>query len=457
VDGRHIKFDIYEYELEITEVLVRNWRDSLMSTSESGLAQSRRGKVLCALVFLFGIAFGIQPSIFAQDVLEEGQVRVVKWNHRGDKLAVAYDNGHIQIVEATTRGSAPLSLQTDGGTVLSLAWSPDDRYLASGSASPDHTLSLWNTQTAERAFDYSGFGISILKVAWSPDGNHVIAVTAEGLTSEGNAVIVNPWTQEVTLHSFGVVSDIQWSPDNTKVVFATIGGISVRDATNLQPIFSSSIGENRLRSNLQHQLITVAWSPDGNYLAGGLGDGQIYVWTLNNTQPIATFVGHDYQGGDRFLGWIHALDFDESSRYLTSASGDGTLRTWDLQTKTLVGEERIDANYAADFSRYGGQLAIGLAPHSIGGMPSQAADPAYIVTVLADGEVQVIIPQVSLERIHAIAQGCISSAAQRNITFANDESQLPDFIAQLDALTDEQIPPGCRADLLAIVEAIEAE
>jgi len=39
-------------------------------------------------------------------------------------------------------------------------------------------------------------------------------------------------------------------------------------------------------------------------------------------------------------------------------------------------------------------------------------------------------------------------------TFASDNSQLPDFVAQLDTLTDEQIPAGCRADLLAIVEAL---
>lgn len=37
---------------------------------------------------------------------------------------------------------------------------------------------------------------------------------------------------------------------------------------------------------------------------------------------------------------------------------------------------------------------------------------------------------------------------------AESAAQLAEFVAQVEMLTDEQIPAGCRADVLAIADAL---
>jgi hypothetical protein len=43
------------------------------------------------------------------------------------------------------------------------------------------------------------------------------------------------------------------------------------------------------------------------------------------------------------------------------------------------------------------------------------------------------------------------------LTESPSVAALPDYIAQIKALTAEQIPPGCAADLVAIAEALIAQ
>jgi len=60
---------------------------------------------------------------------------------------------------------------TDG--VLALAFSPDNKILASGSA--DQTIILWDTAKAEKIAALEGSSSAILSLAFSPDGNWLLA------------------------------------------------------------------------------------------------------------------------------------------------------------------------------------------------------------------------------------------------------------------------------------------
>jgi WD40 repeat protein len=68
-------------------------------------------------------------------------------------------------------------------------------------------------------------------------------------------------------------------------------------------------------------LASVSFSPDGEFVAAGCGDGTVRVWQAATGEPTATLQGH--------TDAVRSVVFEESGRHLYSA-GDRTLRGWHL-------------------------------------------------------------------------------------------------------------------------------
>jgi glucose repression regulatory protein TUP1 len=59
---------------------------------------------------------------------------------------------------------------------------------------------------------------------------------------------------------------------------------------------------------------SVAWSPDGQWLAAGTEDKTVKVWNVATGQRKPDFMGHEMD--------IYAVDYSKDGRYLVSGSGD---------------------------------------------------------------------------------------------------------------------------------------
>jgi WD40 repeat protein len=55
--------------------------------------------------------------------------------------------------------------------VQALAWSPNGKYLASGSW--DSTVQVWEAASGRRLFTYRGHDNLVSALAWSPDGKRI--------------------------------------------------------------------------------------------------------------------------------------------------------------------------------------------------------------------------------------------------------------------------------------------
>lgn len=91
-------------------------------------------------------------------------------------LRIVYQPQAIFRIRPVNRCSATIAGHTEA--VLSVAFSPDSRQLASGSG--DTNVRLWDLNTQTPLFTCAGHKNWVLYVAWSADGNHLVSGSKTG-------------------------------------------------------------------------------------------------------------------------------------------------------------------------------------------------------------------------------------------------------------------------------------
>lgn len=121
--------------------------------------------------------------------------------------------------------------------------------------------------------------------------------------------------------------------------------------------------ETLLQQGHELAVISVATSPDSNYVATGSRDKSAKLWEVNTGREVRSFLGHDFS--------VTALGFTGDGKMLVTGSNDKTVKLWDVNS----GEElaSIVVNYRV--------TAIDIDPTSryafIGGYQTEYVGKAY--------------------------------------------------------------------------------
>lgn len=166
---------------------------------------------------------------------------------------------------------------------------------------------------------YYGHSNPVYTVAWSPrDGSRIASAGADQTVQVWS---VAAGTTIITYAHSGAANSVAWSPDGK---YVASGGedriVQVRNSGDDVPIYT-------YRDHLK-TVYSVEWSPDGQYIASTSADKTVRVWNPMTGTTLFTYKGHT----DRI--WSAAWSPD--GKLIASASDDQTVHVWNATTgKTL--------------------------------------------------------------------------------------------------------------------------
>jgi eukaryotic-like serine/threonine-protein kinase len=288
-----------------------------------------------------------------------GDVDSLAFSPDGWRLASASADGTVKIWDATAdQRTLPFYDHRIGAPgTQSIAFSPDGRWLAS--ASSDLAVRIWDVQSASVAQTLRGHTDDVASVAFSADGRSLASAGADRTVKIWD---VGTGTQLRDFRGFkSAVSMLAFAPDGRALACGS-GGTSTAGSVQIWDLATNdgvtTLGESAGSAD-QHGFASVAFSPDGRWLAAGCGDGTIPVWDMALGRLAHTLRGH--------AAGLRDVAFHPDGRRLASASDDQTVKLWDVTTGreivTLPGHTSAVESVA--FSCDGRRLASGAADFTV--------------------------------------------------------------------------------------------
>ena len=253
-------------------------------------------------------------------------VTSVAFSSDGKLLASGSKDKTVRVCDAAT-GAFKFNFDGHKDDVNSVAFSPDSNYIVSGSS--DCTIHMWNVATdinflerhlleaMKSAIFYSleGHSDGVFAVVYSPDGKYIVSGSSDKT--------IRVWDAGTSVNQSGswkrgsFVNSLAFSPDGDKLVSGS--------SDNIVRVWNMATGDN-LHTLKGHSdgVTSVAISPNNTRIASGSKDCALCVWNATTGANLRILFGHK--------DGVYAVQFSSNSKYIVSGSSDCTVRLWDVES-----------------------------------------------------------------------------------------------------------------------------
>lgn len=255
--------------------------------------------------------------------MERGVAKVIGGDPKGNNFL--YTNGKCVIIR-NIENPAIADIYTEHAHQVTVAkYAPSGFYIASGDASGK--IRIWDTTQKEHMLKYEYTPISgkVKDIAWTEDSKR-IAVVGDGREKFGAVFLWDSGSSvgEVSGHSKLINSvDIRQKRPYRLATASDDTCASYFEGPPFKFKFT-------LRDHSQF-VNCIRFSPDGARFATAGADGQIFIYDGTTGELVGSL------GGEKaHKGGIYAVSWSPDSSQLISASGDKTVKLWDVGATTAV-------------------------------------------------------------------------------------------------------------------------
>ncbi len=291
----------------------------------------------------------------------QGGVGGLSWSPDGSQLATAGADGYVRLENATGGEARTLFV---GGVLSDVTWL-DGQIMALGGQ--DGRVYLWSAGSRQ-ATQVQARHADVKQLLWLPNLGLLLSVGGQDQT-------VRLWDVANGVET-AVLFDYVTYSQTTVLAWASDGErLAVGNSDGTVHIWRPGVGIVSVLGGHSEGIVSLAWSPDGNWLAtSGRPENSVRVWEAATGELVAELEGH--------TNLVTAVSWAPDSNQLASCGYDSQLRIWDAAGQEQIRSFQVNA--------LGQALALAWSPGSnqivVGGQTGlvqiRPSDPSQLTITL---------------------------------------------------------------------------